>query len=61
MADAKVSSEPASRLIGSASGISRKVFSAWASGTRGDTESDAGCPKGGARGKRFGCEHGCGK
>ena len=33
MADAKVSSEPASRLIGSASGISRKIFSAWASGT----------------------------
>src|SRR5437763_12815789 len=33
MADAKVSGEPASRLIGSASGISRKVFSAWAAGT----------------------------
>ena len=33
MADAKAQSEPVSSMMGSASGISRQVFSAWASGT----------------------------
>ena len=33
MADAKTGNQPASGAIESASGISRKVFSAWASGT----------------------------
>ncbi len=33
MADAKTGNQPTSRAIDTASGISRKVFSAWASGT----------------------------
>ena len=33
MADPKAQSEPSSKVIDSASDISRKVFSAWASGT----------------------------